>query len=1041
MFALGGGIGGGVAKAIGQKAVVSMLTKAGAKAALKEFGVKAATTGITNAAAFGLYDAGKEGIKQAVSGERAPRKVLAAGIKGLWSARLRGLPGACLGKGLVAATGRLAGEAAGLTGAGAFVEGHKPTAEDFLVNAATLGVIKGTGAAVGKALPKHTPKEPASMLLSDAPLKPPAPKYGKTTPLGRPSAKPEPLTTTTEFIGDMPASFTAGGRSRLSATRPLKPIIKLGDDRVGRVFDEMPKAEGGEGAFRKFITDWVSKTEPLGVFRRRLAKKGATLRMESDPEMTMRMAFSNADLNGARWFDTNIVPHIRGLSTKDYDVLRDTIFALMVRENRKVDPKRFNDYALQRLGTSIERVNEAVAAMDSYRTADGKVLRQVVDELGRKGTGATWRNAVETRGEEWAAKAFGEKDYYFPLYRKVSGRKVGTYGEPDLLADPVRNITGLGQLKIEDPLISVLGQSMAQRRYAAEQTAIGQMLALAKQNNWPELAQVLKKGQANLPGEYSYKGQVVRLDPEIARSLIAMQGSGGWGRLGFVEKWATMPTRVLRKGVTLAPEFWIRNIFRDVYSATIMSRYGFTPVDFVRGFSSAIKQDQHFKEWVESNGPSATWVSMDKNMLMTEYTRMLRGEGVKGTAKYIVQHPFEFAAMMSEMAENATRIGAHRKARAKGATQIQAGFESRDVSVDFKRSGVYGQIVNQLVPFWNANIQGWDKFTRTFIRDLKADPKRAGVAWLKAGTLITAPSVALALANSRDPRWKDIPDWQKNAFWIVMTDDHIWRIPKPFELGMLFGSVPERFAEYVVSKDPTQLDAIMSSLGRNVGDVGGLDPTNPSMASLFAQVQPIGPAVEVMANRNTFTGGPVVPQSVQRKPPAYQKAKWTRRTFTELGERLGYSPAKLEYLWEGYSGTLGKYAADTSDAVLNALDPQDGPPKPKAGWSEVPFIRAFVVRHPSGGGRLVNQYYDLVADNESKWSVREDLRGRERAEVERVHRITLANQKLIKAAWDRIERVEQARTLTPEAKREKIDAEYYRINRLAEQALDKIGRR
>jgi hypothetical protein len=299
--------------------------------------------------------------------------------------------------------------------------------------------------------------------------------------------------------------------------------------------------------------------------------------------------------------------------------------------------------------------------------------------------------------------------------------------------------------------------------------------------------------------------------------------------------------------------------------------------------------------------------------------------------------------------------------------------------------------------------------------------------------------VVLALANMKDPRWKDIPDWQKNAFWIVMTDDHIWRIPKPFEVGQVFASIPERLAEWVVTKDPTQLESIMDAMGRNVSDATGMQPGKPlDPISVLSQIQAIGPALEVGANRNVFTGGPIVPRSQEGKPPAYQKAKWTRRTFIEMGQRLGYSPAKLEHLWEGYSGTLGKYAADVSDATLNALDPQDGPPKPTQPWSEVPFIRAFVVRHPSGGGRMVNQYYDLVADNESKFRVREDLRGRERMEVERIHRISNTQQKLIKGAWERIEAIENSRTLTPDAKRDKIDEQYWKINRLAERALLKI---
>jgi hypothetical protein len=54
---------------------------------------------------------------------------------------------------------------------------------------------------------------------------------------------------------------------------------------------------------------------------------------------------------------------------------------------------------------------------------------------------------------------------------------------------------------------------------------------------------------------------------------------------------------------------------------------------------------------------------------------------------------------------------------------------------------------------------------------------------------ITLPSILLYLSNREDPRWQEIPRWQKDLFWIVFTDDHIYRIPKPHSAGIMFGSV------------------------------------------------------------------------------------------------------------------------------------------------------------------------------------------------------------------------------------------------------------
>ena len=119
----------------------------------------------------------------------------------------------------------------------------------------------------------------------------------------------------------------------------------------------------------------------------------------------------------------------------------------------------------------------------------------------------------------------------------------------------------------------------------------------------------------------------------------------------------------------------------------------------------------------------------------------------------------------------------------------------------------------------------------------------------KAFAAITLPSILLWLNNKDDPRWKDIPRWQKDTMWIVMTKDHIYRIPKAHSAGILFGSIPERMLEAWSEENPKAFKDLEASILSNFIPVPM--PTTPA------------PVVEQFANRSTFTDQPLIPSDVE----------------------------------------------------------------------------------------------------------------------------------------------------------------------------------
>lgn len=118
-------------------------------------------------------------------------------------------------------------------------------------------------------------------------------------------------------------------------------------------------------------------------------------------------------------------------------------------------------------------------------------------------------------------------------------------------------------------------------------------------------------------------------------------------------------------------------------------------------------------------------------------------------------------------------------------------MRSRNVSMDFARMGAKMQAWNMLVPFTNAQVQSLWRLGEVF----KKTPGRAA---FKAFAYITAPSLLVAWLGHDDEDIMQLPAWQRDMFWCVKMPgargkgDVIWKIPKPFEVGVIFGSLPER---------------------------------------------------------------------------------------------------------------------------------------------------------------------------------------------------------------------------------------------------------
>jgi len=438
------------------------------------------------------------------------------------------------------------------------------------------------------------------------------------------------------------------------------------------------------------------------------------------------------------------------------------------------------------------------------------------------------------------------------------------------------------------------------------------------------------------------KPQFFEVQKDLLRAVQALDIESA----GILVKMLSYPAKFLRAGATLSPDFIVRNPARDQLTAAIFSKYNYIPgVDLARGMFGLVTQDSDYWLWRMGGGEHAAMVSLDREYLQKSIEQVIskRGnEAIKDaplrTLLKAGKNPLRALQIMSEFGEAGTRIGEMKKALKAQKSPIEAAFAAREVTLDFARIGSKTRAWNLLVAFWNANVQGNEKM----IREFKRNPKATTV---KALIYLTIPSILLYMANRDDPRWKEIPQWQKDLFWIVLTDENIYRIPKPFVIGQIFASMPERILEYIDNDNPQ----IFESLWENI--VNGV---SPGVIPTFAL-----PYIEDVTNHSFFLDRQIVPESREDLPAEAQYGTYTSEFSKEVGQIIKYSPAKIDNYIKGYFAALGSYTVDVIDKILIGTGITNPVPRPQRKFEDLPVIKSFMISEPIGSrSQSLNEFYE-----------------------------------------------------------------------------------
>ena len=687
-------------------------------------------------------------------------------------------------------------------------------------------------------------------------------------------------------------------------------------------------------------------------------------------------------------FDSQIIniepdKNIRKQDLTDYLIARRYYQDLYDMEGVKVSDKQIED-SIAKLDYLHQKYGGEMHTFDSTAQELYEYQRRVLQLLVTSGV------MSQKQYEEMLDK----HENYIPFQRELDaeyGYMSGTMFGNKMFSDAslsraIKQIKG-SDLDVKDPIQSIMANTFRiadlawQNRVARELATLSKVMPdyivkvkqpqqtfkvdgkevyrpLSKQAYPDNIIVVYNKGKQEF-----YEADKYLIEGLTSMTQVSLQG---------LLKLATLPSMTLRTGATITPEFMSNNFLRDIQGSFIYSQGKVTFIDALKGLTARIGRTDLYHKWRMSGGSFNSHIGMTDKSLEEAHRQLISEEGK--LAKFF-RAPITPLLKASEVVEQSVRIGAYLSAKRNNKTDAEAAMQSRDITIDFARAGKFGRQANKFVVFLNAGIQSADKMVRAF-----RDKPLATTAYATA--TITVPSILItgyylfAAPEEERQQYLNIPQWERDLFWCLIIDGVQYRVPKPFTIGYTFGSMPERFMTWAHTTNQQGADELFYEVAK--GSFGSMSPlTDPTAIAtpLFRTY------LELSANWDFFREQNIFPKWLENMPPEEQKTRYTSEIAIAVGEKLNYSPAKIDKIVTGLTGGSGQYVLDAGDLIVNQVKKWNGEDiaERPARLADRPLLGNFAKDAPIGNSTQVAQdFYDLTSKLGGVVRKYNDLKGEEK---------------------------------------------------------------
>ena len=480
---------------------------------------------------------------------------------------------------------------------------------------------------------------------------------------------------------------------------------------------------------------------------------------------------------------------------------------------------------------------------------------------------------------------------------------------------------------------------------------------------------------------FSQNGVVKRFAVKDPLLVIAL-GSDDRVTVGKFWEALGLPAHILRESVTRDPGFMARNLLRDTVSSWITSGVDFTPViGTVKGFATALKDGASFQD-LASRGvvgsydlalmsPEDISATFKRNAMPINVKMATSVEGLSAAGISL----WNRLGNVSEASDAATRIAVYDALIAQGKSEAEAAMQAIEL-LDFTRRGASQtlSILTKLIPFLNARIQGMDvlyQAGRSGIRyatgrSLGERDANVGKQFLVRGAMLAAIAVALEAMNDGDEDYEQLDEYIKNGNFIIPLKyfglpGKFIAVPKPFEAGTLFATIPQQMYKTTTGQSSTRQNAQL--FWDQFSSTFGVNPIPQFLL----------PSIEVITNHNFYTGLPLISEGKSRLSPELQYNTSTSQLAMMIGglpifydfttgKFGGMSPIVVDKLISGYGGPIGTYMVEAVSLGMESA--AVGPDRMPRELTRLPVVKSFFIDAKSKNPKVVTQAYELfqIAD-------------------------------------------------------------------------------
>ena len=381
---------------------------------------------------------------------------------------------------------------------------------------------------------------------------------------------------------------------------------------------------------------------------------------------------------------------------------------------------------------------------------------------------------------------------------------------------------------------------------------------------------------------------------------------------------ATAMNNAFKKLVTSAnPVFLVRNTIRDIQDAGINTKYAktFMMINYARAANEIRKGGKLWELYRAMGGGNVSYFDFDKGFKAEQSKH-----GFESGWLHSIENANAFVECLPRFAEFISSLEA-------GNSAEQAMLDAADVTTNFARTGRITKALNStIIPFLNPAIQGASKAIRNVTSVRSA--KEAAILAAKAVLVGILPFALNSLLYDDDEDYQDLRETDKENNYLFKIGDKFIKIPRGRVAAVLAGALNRT----VKSFDDDE-NADWAGYLKNVSTQ--MNPIENMARTIFS------PFMDV-ANNVTWYGSAIEGREFENKSPAQRYDESTSSIAIALGQVLNYSPKKIHYLLDQYSGVIG-------DFVLPATTKK----------AEKDFISGNFTIDPVTSNKLSDEFYDI----------------------------------------------------------------------------------